>query len=315
MFPMPSVKKIEGKINIRGALRENELMAAHTTFRVGGPADLFAVPIDAQDLATLFGFCRDHDLPAFILGGGANILVSDHGIRGMVIDMSRFNTLSIDNGTLSVGAGLAVSDAAAWCADRGYAGIHFLYAMPGSVGGAVWMNARCYDGEIFDVLEWVDLLSRDGTERRYTPIAADFAYKVSPFQSDDAVILRCGIRLTAQEPDSVWEQMRGYQADRDSKGHFAAPSAGSLFKNDRAFGAPSGVIIDRLGLRGLRVGGAQVSPRHANIIINTGTATATDIDQLATHVEEAVFTAFGFRLEREVLRVGDWGDAALSAST
>ncbi|TVR00893.1 MAG: UDP-N-acetylmuramate dehydrogenase [Spirochaetaceae bacterium] len=309
---MPSVKKIEGKINIRGSLREKEPMAAHTTFRVGGPADLFAEPADADDLATLFAVCRDEGIPAFVLGGGANILVSDRGIRGMVIDMSRFNALSIDGETLTVGAGLPVSDAAAWCADRGYAGIHFLYAMPGSVGGAVWMNARCYDGEVFDVLDWVDLLSRDGTERRYVPVADDFAYKVSPFQSDDAVILRCGIRLTAQEPDSVWEQMRSYQADRESKGHFAAPSAGSMFKNDRAFGAPSGVIIDRLGLRGFRVGGAQVSPRHANIIINAGTATATDIDQLATHVEEAVFTAFGFRLEREVLRVGDWTDAASS---
>lgn len=311
---MPSVKKNRGKINIRGSLREDEPMAAHTTFRVGGPADLFAEPADAEDLATLLGFCRDEGIPAFVLGGGANILVSDRGIRGMVITMSRFSTLSIESETLSVGAGLPVSDAAAWCAERGYAGIHFLYAMPGSVGGAVWMNARCYDGEVFDVLEWVDLLTRDGRECRYTPVAGDFAYKVSPFQANDAVILRCGFRLTAQDRSVVWDQMRGFQADRESKGHFTAPSAGSMFKNDRTFGAPSGVIIDRLGLRGLRVGGAQVSPTHANIIINSQAATATDIDRLATHVEEAVFTAFGFRLEREVLRVGDWDDDGSSES-
>lgn len=311
---MPSVKKISRKINIRGSLRENEPMSEHTTFRVGGPADLFAEATNAEDLAALFAFCRDEGIPAFVLGGGANILVSDRGIRGMVIDMSRFNSVSIDGEVLTVGAGLPVSDAAAWCADRGYAGLHFLYSMPGSVGGAVWMNARCYDGEIFDVLEWVDLCARDGRERRYRPVPADFAYKVSPFQSDDSVILRCGIRLTATERDALWERMRGYQGDRESKGHFAAPSAGSMFKNDRTFGAPSGAIIDRLGMRGVREGGAQVSPRHANIIINTGTATATDIDRLATRVEEAVFTAFGFRLEREVLRVGDWADVASSAT-
>ncbi|TVQ40165.1 MAG: UDP-N-acetylmuramate dehydrogenase [Spirochaetaceae bacterium] len=303
---MVSVKKSAGKINIRGQLLFEEPMASHTTYRVGGPADLFAVPADDNDLIALLQFCSNEGVEPFILGGGANILVSDRGIRGLVIDMTGICSIAEHDGILEVAAGLPVSDACAWCADRGYGGLHFLYSMPGSVGGAVWMNARCYDGEVYDVLAYVDTLRPDGTIERYTPRAQDFGYKVSPFQRDNRIILRCGVRLTPMDRDTVWRRMRSYRADRESKGHFAAPSAGSVFKNNRAFGSPSGVIIDRLGLRGSRIGGARVSDRHANIIINTGNATADDIDRLAAFVAEQVRQRFGFTLEREVLRVGEW---------
>ena len=306
MLGMLRVKKSAGKINIRGRLLSDEPMAAHTTYRVGGPADLYAVPADSADLASLLRFCHSQGIEPFILGGGANILVSDRGIRGLVIDMTQINRISINNGTLEVGAGLAVSDAAAWCADRGWAGLHFLYSMPGSVGGAVWMNARCYDGEIYEVLRYVDQLHPDGSTTRYLPRAEDFDYKISPFQTANCVIVDCGIALTAADRDTLWQQMQSYRADRESKGHFTAPSAGSVFKNNRAFGSPSGTIIDRLGLRGQRIGGAQVSERHANIIVNTGNATACDIDRLATLVAERVEQQFGFTLEREVLKIGEW---------
>ncbi len=312
MLEMVSLKKSVGKINIRGRLTVDEPMAAHTTFRVGGPADIFAQPEDVVDLRALLQFSCGEGLSPFILGGGANILVSDRGIRGLVIDMSRFSSISIkretsvEQETLHVQAGLPVSDAAAWCAEQGYAGLDFLYSMPGSVGGAVWMNARCYDGEVYNVLTHVDLLHHDGTQERYLPHPEDFAYKVSPFQDNRRVIVGCGFRMTPEPRDAVWQRMQHYRADREQKGHFAAPSAGSMFKNNRDFGSPSGVIIDRLGLRGYQIGGARISDRHANIIINTGTATAADIDQLATFVADRVHERFGFTLEREVLRVGQW---------
>lgn len=303
---MVSLKKSVGKINIRGRLTINEPMSDHTTFRVGGPADVFAQPADTADLRTLLRVARAEGVSPFILGGGANILVSDRGIRGLVIDVSRLSSISIEPGLLHVQAGLPVSDAAAWCAERGYAGLDFLYSMPGSVGGAVWMNARCYDGEIYNVLAYVDLLHRDGSDERYLPHPEDFAYKVSPFQDNRRVIVGCGFRLSPEPPDDILRRMQHYRADREQKGHFAAPSAGSMFKNNREFGNPSGVLIDRLGLRGYQIGGARVSDRHANIIINTGTATATDIDRLATFVADQVRERLGFILEREVLRVGEW---------
>jgi UDP-N-acetylmuramate dehydrogenase len=273
MLPMPRVKNYAGKINIGGLLVTDEPMAPHTTLKVGGPADLFARPKDAGDLAILTEFCRSEGITPFILGGGANILVSDRGIRGMVIDMCGFSDISITDSVLEVGAGLAVSDAAAWCADRGYAGLHFLFSMPGSVGGAVWMNARCYDGEIFEVLAWVDQLGNVDSVERYLPVQQDFAYKVSPFQSNNAVILRCGFRLTEEKPAALWEQMNGYRADREKKGHFAGP-VGRLVVQER----PRLRRSERGHHRSAWVAwtAAWVVPRclqcHANIIINTGTA-------------------------------------------
>ena len=180
--------------------------------------------------------------------------------------------------------------------------------MPGSTGGAVWMNARCYGGEIAAVLTEVAYVARDGTPGRYTPDPRDFGYKISPFQDGGRIITEVSFSVAVQpgSAPALWKQMREIEADRRSKGHFDAPCAGSIFKNDRRFGEPSGKIIDRVGLRGLRRGGAQVSPGHGNIIINTGTASAQDIRDLVTEVQDQVYRATGHLLDPEVLFLGDW---------
>jgi UDP-N-acetylmuramate dehydrogenase len=227
------------------------------------------------------------------------------------MDMRSFSDISVadsEEGVRArVGSGLPVSDAAADLADRGLAGLDFLYAMPGSVGGAVWMNARCYGSSIIDVLHSVDVVTPEGTAETYEPREGDFGYKVSPFQTNEAVILAATLRLRREEPAAIWTRMREHEEDRSTKGHFSGPSAGSVFKNNREFGSPSGKIIDSLGLRGHQVGGARVSDRHANIIINTGNATAADIRTLIEYVETQVREQLGLQLEREVLFAGDWG--------
>lgn len=296
------------KINIAGEIRVDEPLAAHTTFRVGGPADLFARPIDSSDVATLLAWAGEHGVPWFALGGGSNILVSDRGVRGLVIDTTSLSGIRIDGTTLTAGAGEPVSDVAAFAADGGLAGLDFIYAMPGSTGGAVWMNARCYGGEISDVLAGVDLVEPDGGSGRYVPQSDDFGYKRSPFMSRTAIMTSVSFLLRPGEPKELWAAMREHEEDRRAKGHFAAPCAGSVFKNDRAFGRPSGAIIDSLGLRGYSVGRAKVSDLHANIVVNTGGATASEIRAVIEHVQRDVAARLGLELEREVLYVGDWGE-------
>lgn len=303
---MPRLKETLGKINIAGTLRTEEPMYRHTTFEVGGPAELYVRPETAEDVQTVVRAAGEARAPVFILGGGSNILVSDRGVRGVVMDMRGFAGTAHEGTRFTAGAGLPISDAAERAVEAGLGGLHFLYSMPGSVGGAVWMNARCYGSSISDILEEVRLVDESGGYEVYTPREGDFAYKRSPFQSRRAVILDVSFRLAPVDPREARAEMERYYADREGKGHFAAPSAGSVFKNNRAFGSPTGAIIDTLGLRGHQIGGARLSDRHANIIINTGGATATDILRLIELIEARVKQELDLELEREVLLVGDW---------
>lgn len=304
---MLRLREWKRKINIAGEVRFDEPLAPLTTFRVGGPADILARPADAADVVALLELARTEGMPWFVLGGGSNILVSDRGVRGLVIDATALGEIARDGRSIVAGAGAAMSSVSAAAADAGLGGLDFIYAMPGSVGGAVWMNARCYDGEIFDVLESVELVTPEGRIDTYRPDPAHFGYKRSPFMAWAAIMTRVRFRLEPEDPSALWERMRDHEADRRSKGHFAAPCAGSIFKNNRDFGAPSGRLIDSIGMRGTQIGGARVSDQHANIIVNTGTATANDIRTLIQHVHDRVVEELGFDLEREVLYVGDWG--------
>jgi UDP-N-acetylmuramate dehydrogenase len=303
---VPRLKESLEKINIAGTLRAEEPMHRHTTFEVGGPAELYVRPETAGDVQAVVRAAGEAQAPVFILGGGSNILVADRGVRGVVMDMRGFCDTRRENTRFTAGAGLPISDAAERAVDEGLGGLHFLYSMPGSVGGAVWMNARCYGSSIADVLEEVRLVDETGEYEVYTPREEDFGYKRSPFQSRRAVILDASFRLEPVDPRQARAEMKRYYADREGKGHFAAPSAGSVFKNNRAFGSPTGAIIDTLGLRGRQIGGARLSDKHANIIVNTGDATASDILRLIELIERRVREELGLELEREVLLVGDW---------
>ncbi|TVR67348.1 MAG: UDP-N-acetylmuramate dehydrogenase [Spirochaetaceae bacterium] len=285
-------------------------LAPYTTFRVGGPAEVLAHPRNVEELARLVRFQKEAGVPLTVLGGGANVVVSDRGIRGLVVHTGKLHGIRHEGTTLYVAAGTPISEAAAYAADHDLGGLAFIYAMPGSTGGAIWMNARCYDGEIAPILEKTRYLSLEEhdfcTVGTYQTRREEFGYKISPFQRGTRVILEATFRLTPGRRSLLWEEMRDHEEDRRRKGHFLAPCAGSIFKNNRAFGAPSGRIIDQLGLRGRQHGGARVSDLHGNIIVNHGNATAREIRELVEYVQQQVELERGIRLEPEILFLGEW---------
>ena len=282
-------------------------MDRHTWFAIGGPADLYVAPGDLEQLRQVYRLALDEGLPRFLLGAGANILVSDRGIRGVVIDLGRLRGLRVEGDRVAAWAGVAMSDLAAEASAAGLAGLESFFAMPGQVGGSVWMNARCYERSVSDCLESVDLLNDSLEVERVPRGEGDYSYKRSPFQGREGVILGATFRLQpGASPEALRARMGEIRADRERKGHFIHPCAGSMFKNNHAFGMPSGRLIDSLGFRGRRVGGAMVSELHANIIVNAGRATASEVDALAREIEIKVKEEYGFDLEREVLLVGDW---------
>ncbi|MDR1948261.1 MAG: UDP-N-acetylmuramate dehydrogenase [Spirochaetaceae bacterium] len=325
------VEKINSRTGFTGTFRFDEPMAAHTSFRVGGPADLLIRPDGDCFLryaAELLPAARAEGIPVFILGAGANLLVADRGIRGIVLDTGGWSGWDEPGGTdpkdpggtdpaggtdpggksavIRVRSGTAVDALAGATAALGWGGLEFLAGMPGSVGGAVWMNARCYGRSVSDILLETEILDGGGNRLDLPCRQEDFAYKKSPFQDRELLILSARFALEARPPAAIREEMEGHRRDREAKGHYRFPSAGSVFKNHRALGKPMGQIIDELGLRGLSAGGAAVAPFHGNIIINTGNATAADIRALTGEVAARVKAATGFSPEPEIRFVGDW---------
>ncbi|MCF7928254.1 MAG: UDP-N-acetylmuramate dehydrogenase, partial [Spirochaetales bacterium] len=230
----------------------------------------------------------------------------DAGIRGLVIDTGRLQNIEVQDTRIRAGAGCDISKVAEHAAEKGLSGLEFIYAMPGSVGGSVWMNARCYGISVSERLESVRYLDENLQVREMIVDAKNFGYKTSPFQDKDAVILDAVFQLAEGDPAQIRRRMEKNREDRTTKGHFRAASAGSTFKNNRDFGSPTGVLIDRLGLKGYQIGGAMVAPYHGNIIINTGNAASRDILDLIRYIERRVYERYGFSLEREVRLIGDW---------
>lgn len=318
VLPVDTLREALEKINIDAYLDENVPMSGRTTFRIGGPADLVAKPRSLDGLRSLMAFCAERGISPFILGGGSNILVSDAGLRGIVVDMGGLSGLRRENskwsdlsGTelLVAQAGLDMDALAEAALDLGLSGMEWAAGLPGTVGGAVYMNARCYDVEIADILHWTQVLK--GTDLDVIPFeASDFSYKRSPFQPGcprgSALIVAAAFRLEPGDREAIRARMEEHRADRTRKGHYRMPCAGSVFKNDRAFGEPSGAILDRLGFRGRRRGGAAVSDWHANIFINAGGASAADMAALMEEARAEALARTGFALEPEIIRVGEF---------
>jgi len=294
-------------------IRYDEPMSEHTTFKVGGPADIYLRPQGdgfPHFCTSLLSRAKKAAMPVFILGGGANIVVCDSGIRGITLDTGAWKGGTVADVTDATEqefvfkSGTSMDEAAEYAAACGFSGLEFLAGMPGTTGGAVWMNARCYGSEIADVLEWTEVIDFDDDKPEIKRIAAnkaDFEYKRSPFQGKKQLILSACFKLKAGNKDDIKTEMEKNRKDRKEKGHYLFPCAGSAFKNNRDFGKPTGVIIDELGLKGFQIGGAQIAPFHGNFVINTGGATASDIRSLMDEVTAKVKAATGFVLEPEIL--------------
>jgi len=306
-------------------------MSTHTTFKIGGPAEAFVRPSDPESAAKLLAAAKKEGIPLFVLGGGANILVGDKGIRGIVMETSGLRSARIErvreSDILVAGAGLSIDELCLDALAAGLGGLENFYGMPGTVGGAAFMNARCYETEMSQVLAWIDSADAQGriTRRDVAPSGIDAAtgaawtYKRSPYQSGATgvepgeaageLILEAGFhlkRLSDEGAAAVAAVMRNRRADREAKGHYKLPSAGSVFKNDRSLGAPTGKLLDGLGLRGRRIGAAMVSPWHANIFVNAGGATAADMRSLIELAQREALEKLDIRLECEVLTVGEF---------
>jgi UDP-N-acetylmuramate dehydrogenase len=304
-----NVGDIQKKINIKGVVKTAEPMSLHTSFRIGGPADIYTVPADETDVVQIAGLAQAEEVPLFVLGEGANILVADTGIRGIVMDMSDFSAIEVHTKDVYCGAGAEMSRVVETAAQHELSGLEFIYKMPGSAGGSLWMNARCYGVSIAEIPGTVHFLDEELSRRSLELPDPRFAYKKSPFQKSGAILLYAYFHLQPGHKNEIRRRMEEVEADRRRKGHFEYPSAGSVFKNNHSFGKPSGQILDELGLRGLVQGGAQIAPFHANIIINTGDASAEDVRSLMLHAQRRAFEKHSILLEPEIRLVGDWSKA------
>jgi len=302
-------------------IRYDEPMSGHTTFKVGGSADCWLQP-EGESFplfcASLLHNAAAAGIPVFVLGGGANIVVSDKGIRGIVLDTGAWKGCSKDREELIVKSGTAMDEASEYTASVNLCGLEFLAGIPGSIGGGVYMNARCYGREIADVLKWTEVIDYSGEKpviKKIETKPEDFGYKQSPFWGRKSFILSACFKLEQGVKKTIKSDMEKNRKDRTDKGHYLFPCAGSVFKNNQEYGKPAGQIIDELDLKGLSIGGAQVAPFHGNIIINKGGATASDIDALTKEIAVKVLARTGFLFVPEIIFAGEWPlEAKLPAS-
>ena len=285
-------------------IMEEEPMKKHTTFRVGGPAQYYARP-GREELPVLLQMAEKDGIDVTVIGNGSNLLVGDKGIRGLVIELgSNLGEIHIDQNVLKAGAGAMLSQAAGAAATAGLGGMEFAAGIPGSVGGAITMNAGAYGGEMKDIVGQVTVLTEDGKERTLTPAAMDFGYRKSCIFKNHYIVLEAEFLLTPRPEEEIRAKMAELRAKRLAKQPLEYPSAGSTFKRPEGYFA--GKLIMDAGLRGYTVGGAQVSEKHCGFVINRGDATAADIRKLMEDVENRVMERFGVRLEPEVKMVGDF---------
>ena len=284
-----------------------EPLAPYTTYRLGGPADFLLLPRDSGEFAAAIRWAAARGLPVTVLGGGSNVLIADAGVEGAVLVTTRMQAVSFEEGTVSAEAGITMDRLCELCAGRGLAGIANFYGMPGTLGGAVMMNARCYEHSIEEVVEAVDAVDTAGEAYCFSRAECRFAYKDSRFQggAEWAVRVRLALR-PGGPPEALRAEMERRRRHREEMGQYRFPNAGCVFKNDYRVGIPSGKLVESCGLKGFRIGGAEVFPSHANFVVNTGGATAADVLAVIRHVEQVVFEQKGVRLEREVRLLGRW---------
>ena len=284
-------------------LRRNEPMSRHTTFRVGGPAALMALPADPQQAAAAVRAAAELEVRPFFLGNGSNLLVSDRGYDGFVVKTSGLDRVREVNGRLRAQSGISLARLASAALGRGLTGLEFAHGIPGSLGGAVSMNAGAYDGEMAQVLTAVTFLSGTGELETMPAEDCGLSYRHSIFSDHpERLILEAELELRPGDAGAIRARMEELAARRREKQPLEYPSAGSTFK--RPPGHYAAALIDQCGLKGLRVGGAQVSEKHAGFVINTGEATCEDILRLMEQVRETVLRKTGVELEPEVKLLG-----------
>ena len=288
-------------------IKTNEDMSKHTSFKVGGKADIFIKINDIQDLKYILDFTKKNNIPLTIIGNGSNVLVKDNGIRGITIYLN-FDDIQIDeeqNGEVivTVGSGVKLAMLAVILQKKGIAGFEFASGIPGTIGGAIRMNAGAYGKEMKEVVENVTYIDEEGNKHKLENEQMDFSYRHSRFKEKQEIIIEAQLKFQKEDAEKIKERMDEYRKARMEKQPIDMPSAGSTFK--RGTNYISAKLIDDAGLKGYEIGGAQVSEKHAGFIVNKGNATAQDILDLIDYVIKVVYEKFGKILELEVEVIGE----------
>ncbi len=290
---------IAGESNIR----EQEPMSRHTTFHIGGPASFFVTPQTVEEIGQVLQLCKAERVPYYILGHGSNLLVSDKGIEGIVLQLyDNFSNYRIEENQVKAQAGVMLSKIGAAVKEEGLTGFEFAAGIPGTLGGAIVMNAGAYGGEMKDIVTSVQLMDEDGNLFEKTGEEMEFAYRHSILSEHNYIVLGATLTLQPGEKESIEARMMELAKARRTKQPLEYPSAGSTFKRPEGYFA--GKLIMDAGLKGYQVGDAQISEKHCGFVINRGNATAEDVMQLIQDVQEKVYAKFHVKLEMEVKRIG-----------
>lgn len=281
-------------------LRLHEPMAKHTSFRIGGGAEVMAFPKSKEELAKLLKVSALLDCEPVILGAGTNVLAPDEGMAGLVICLKDCldGMEQLDGTTIRVSAGVTMTRAAVYAANLGVSGMEFAHGIPGTVGGGVYMNAGAYGGEIKDICKAVEVMDRQGNVRVLSGTEMGFSYRHSVLEDSGDIVLSADFALTVADPVDIKARMQELAEKRRASQPLNYPSAGSAFK--RPVGGYAAALIDQTGLKGFQIGGAAVSEKHAGFVVNLGGATAADVKELLKQVSDKVYGASGIRLEPEV---------------
>lgn len=283
---------------------KNELMKNHTSFKIGGPADEFCQVTSAEEIQELICYAKEKNIPYTIIGNGSNLLVSDKGIRGLVIKIAKgFDDTEVSGTKITASAGILLSKLAKVALANSLSGLEFASGIPGTLGGAVYMNAGAYDGEMRDVVKSVTYLE-DGKVKTADKEELGFGYRKSRFSDSGCIILSAELELKAGDKDKIAGKMEDFKERRCSKQPLSMPSAGSTFKRPEGYFA--GKLIEDSGLKGFGIGGAMVSEKHSGFVVNQGDATAEDVLKLIEYIQKTVKKKFGVTLDTEVKMLGEF---------
>ncbi|WP_119071442.1 UDP-N-acetylmuramate dehydrogenase [Aggregatilinea lenta] len=299
---MPTHLSKQLRANLRGEFRENEDLSRHTTWRIGGPAELFIVPSCTEDIEYALSIAHNHQIPVFVLGRGSNVLIADAGLPGITLCLAKsLQDVEIKQGILYAGSGVALPRLARITARHGYSGFEFLVGIPGTVGGGVLINAGTGNGQIADVLETITYIDQLGDLHTKHYSELEFGYRRSALLQQPIVVIGAQFRLEHCEARAKIEaNLREILRQRRQKFPLNLPNAGSVFKRPLGY-PPAGRLIEEAGLKGFRIGDAQVSEVHANFITNLGHATSNDVKELILLIRERVYQIHGVALEREIV--------------
>jgi len=292
------------KVIPQDRVKIDEPMKYHTSFRIGGPADIMVLPQNAEEIKKVVMLCKQKDVPIFIMGNGTNLLVRDKGIRGVVVKIAQnFNDIEVQGNLIKAKAGVLLSVVARTALENHLTGMEFASGIPGTLGGAIVMNAGAYDGEMANVVKEVVVMDLNGEVFSMNKEDLGFSYRWCKLQSGGKIVLEAKLELKAGKYEDIKKKMEEFSARRRMKQPLNMPSAGSAFK--RPPGNYAGYLIEKAGLKGFKVGDAMVSDLHAGFIVNTGNATAEDVLKLIEIIQQRVKEEFGILLEPEIKVVGE----------